>query len=344
MKEITLTLTNDMPGYGVKGQRVTLALEPQDVHDPTELPEYLAGYKPFGYRADELSVPVLVDNDSDKFRTFNSDDAFRRVDVKGSTQSAVPEVDPKSSLDSYKVVERFVGSFIPMQTQRQTGNNYRPVFASMRRCRRAIELDRELDVFALLNATASWDASVVNAAANPWTDATLGTPLTDLQDSIEASAQPVSSVWMNQSVAHIFLRHPQIVSSMRQYFGDDRAPEVANAVLRAGIENLDVDIPGLPPIKVSASKVKNESTDALDYVFANVVNLITHTPGVPADGEDIATTWTFRRRGPAGNGFNVREFFVENRGPEGGTMVVVGMADEAKMTADNAGGIITGVV
>ena len=255
-------------------------------------------------------------------------------------------MDPKSSLENYNVVERYIGAFIPMQTQRQTGNNYRPVFSSLRRCRRAIDLDRELDVFELVNDPANWAASAVLAAANPWTDVTNGTPLTDLQTAIENSAQRVSDIWMNQKVAHVFFRHPQIITSMRQYFGDDRAESVANNVLNAqnpGAQE-DVNIPGLPPIKVSASKVLNETTGNYDYCFADVVNLFIRTPGVPADGEDIATTYTFRRRGPAGNGVSTREFFVNNRGPEGGTFVVVNMADIAKMTADNAGGIITGVV
>lgn len=345
--EHEILLSEDMPGIGRAGQRVTLALQPSDVHDPTELPEYLAGYKPFGYRADEMSEPVLVDNDSDKYRTFNSDDAFRAVDVKGSTQSAVPEVDPKSSLDTYKVIERFVGAFIPRQTELQTGNNYRPVFSAMRRARRAIELDREIDVFTLLNTVGNWATAQQNAAIALWSDVANGVPITDIQDSIEASDQIVTEVWMSQAAAFAALRTDQVRETMRQFHGDKAVEQTAQSVLDAGRMNANADfsIPGLPPIKVSASKVKNEGTGALDYVFnRTVVNLITKTPGVPADGEDIATSYTFRRRGPNGNGFSVREFEVQNRGPLGGTMVVVSMADEAKFTANNAGGIITGVL
>jgi hypothetical protein len=66
--------------------------------------------------------------------------------------------------------------------------------------------------------------------------------------------------------------------------------------------------------------------------------------GEPVDGESIATFKTFRRRGPAGVGYTVREYFVNDRGPEGGTMVVVSMADISMVTANNAGGIITGAV
>ena len=65
--------------------------------------------------------------------------------------------------------------------------------------------------------------------------------------------------------------------------------------------------------------------------------------GIPSDGEEIATTYTFRRKGISGTGLDVREFEVENRGPLGGTMIVVTVADIPIITGNNAGGLITGV-
>ena len=72
--------------------------------------------------------------------------------------------------------------------------------------------------------------------------------------------------------------------------------------------------------------------------------LTTPPGGIPLDGEEIATTYTFRRRGVAGVGFETREFRVENRGPKGGVMVVASMADIAIMTGDNVGGRIADVL
>ncbi len=326
------------------GQRVTLALEPSDVHDPTELPTYLAGYRPFMYRAEEMSMPILVDNDQDKFRNFNSDDAFRRVDVKGSTQGATPEVDPSTTLNTYKVEERYIGSFVPKQTELQTGNNYRPIMAAARRCKRALMLDHEIDVCSLLGTIAGWDASVQTPAANTW-DSLTGTPIADVQTAVEASSQPVTEVWMNQKVAHAFLRNANVRDQMRQMYGDDNVQRIGEAVNSAGQFDRAADffIPGLPPIKVVASKVLNETTGALDYCLPDVAVLLTKPPGVPDDGEEIATSYTWRRRGPSGTGIEVREFFVEQRGPHGGTMIVVATADIPMFTANNAGGIITGV-
>jgi len=326
------------------GDRVSLALEPSDVHDPTELPTYLAGYRPFGFRADEASRIVLVDNDEDKYRQFSSDDAFRQVKVKGSTQGAVPEVDPQSTLSTYKVVERYIGSFIPVQTQRNAGGNpnYDPRMAAGRRCMRALELDREIDVFTLLGTAGSWNSVVQTAVSTAW-DST-GDAIKDLQTAIEKSFQPVTEVWMNQKVAHAFLRNTSVRDHMRQMMGDSAASGAVLSVASAGSTNVDFVIPGLPPVRVVASRKKNETTAALEYTLPNVAVLVTTVPGSqPTSGDEIQSTATFRRRGPSGVGVETREFFVENRGPLGGTMIVCSVADIPIMTSNLAGGILTGV-
>jgi hypothetical protein len=345
-EKITMTLADNLPGIGQAGQRVTLALQPSDVHDATELPTYLAGYKPFIYRGDEASPPVLVDNDEDKYRNFNSDDSFRRVDVKGSDSGKVKEVDPSTTLNTYKVVNRYVGSFVPRQTEMQTGNNYRPVMAAGRRARRALDLDREIDVWTLLGTNTNFAAAQRTAVGGngQWNDGSASNPISDLNDAINASDQPVTDIWMNQLVALTFLRHADVRDHMRQMLGDGAAPQAATRVFNSGQAQTDFVIPGYPPFHVVASKVKDESTAVLDYILGNVVVLLTVPPGVPEDGEEIATSYTFRRRGPSGTGIEVREFFIEDRGPLGGTMIVVSQADIAVMTANNAGGIITGVI
>jgi hypothetical protein len=353
-ERITLKLADDCP-YGKKGQVVTLALQPADVHDPTELPTYLAGYMPFEYRADEASPIILVDNDQDKYRNFNSDDAFRRVDVKAGIQSPVPEVDPTSTLNSYKVVDRFCGSFVPRVTELQTGNNYKPRQAAARRVKRALQLDREVDVWSLLSTTTNWATANVFAlgAGFQWGNLTStgqgvnSDPIFDLQNLATASAQYIARHWMNLKTGFGFLRHPNVRNHMRQLLGDQAVTDTTRSLERAAATGQRVDfvIPGFAPFSISAAKVKNESTGNLDFVLPDgVVIGATVPPGVPTDGEEIATTYTFRRRGPSGVGFETREYFIDGRGPLGGTMVVASMADIAIMTGSNCGGVITGAL
>lgn len=356
MERITLKLA-ETNQYGKAGQVVTLALQPADVHDPTELSTYLAGYSNGRFRADEASPIVLVDNDSDKFRNFNSDDTFRRVDVKTSIQGAIPEVDPSTVISTYKVVDRLIGSFIPARTEKQTGNSYSPRMAASRRCMRAILLDREIDVFGtpLLGTTTNFNSAVrfpLGANANWGLLTTQGEgsasdPMFDVQNAMVNSAEVITDNWMNPKTAFGFLRHSKVRNHMRQMIGDGAADAAILQVQNAQAKGASVDfrIPGLPPFRVVGGKVKNESTGNLDFILADGVVVGTVSlDGVPEDGEEIATTYTFRSRGIAGNGIQTREFFVDGRGPNGGTMVVATMADIAVMTGSNCGYIITGAL
>ena len=346
VENVVRTLQNN---YGLK---VKLALQPSDVHDPTEIPNYLAGYKPFMYRADQASPVVLVDHDQDKYRQFAQDDTFRRVDVKGSnTPYGIPEVDPSTSLTNYSVVNRYIGAFVPDQTESNATNpNYRPRFAASRRCRRAIDLDRELDVFStsgLLGTTGNWASSsqVALAAGQNWNGGASANPILDLQTCHEVTAQPIAAFWMNRQTANAFVRNALVKDHFRQFLGDNA---ITGALNDLGDLNKLVDfaIPGVGFVRVSDSKVKNESTGNLDYILPKGVVFAVTVPAsqFPLDGEEIATTYTFRRKGPSGTGYEAREFRVEDRGPLGGTFVVISMADIAVMTANNAGAIITGAV
>jgi hypothetical protein len=348
MEHIELVLAEDSV-HGKKGQRVNLALHPSDVHDPTEMPTYLAGYSPFAYRGDEASPVVLVDKDTDKHRDFSSDDTFRRIDVKGADDSNVPEVDPSSALTQYTVVNRYIGSFIPQQTESNAGANYQPRRVAGRKCKNALYLDREIDVWTLLGTNTNWASAnrVALGATEYWNGGSTGDPIKAIHTLMEAASQPVTGLWANQKVMNTFIRHDKVKDHMRQFFGDAAVASIAGAIATAsesGAMPVDFAIPGLPPFHVAAAKVKSESTGALGYILGDVMVGTHSPPGIPQDAEDIASSYTFRRRGPSGVGFEVREFRVEGRGPLGGTMLVVSMADVAQFISNTAGGIITAII
>jgi hypothetical protein len=348
-EKITLKLAENSH-LGRAGEVVTLSLTPTDVAISTELPTYLAGYKPAGYRANEVSKVILSDTDFGQFRSFSSDDTFRRVDVKGSIESNIPEVDPKTSLTPYKVVDRFIGSFINDITAQNAGasnSKYVPRQAAMRRCQRAVSLDREMDVWTLLQTAGSWASGnvVTLAAGSQWNGGVNADPIYDIQTMMEGSVQQITDLWMNQQAANAMLRSPSVRDQMRQMLGD---ASVADAITRVNFATggpaIDFMIPGLPPIHVVAGKVKNETTGNLDWILGPHVIGTAGPASEPDDGEEIATTYTFRRRGNAGVGYETREFRIENRGPKGGTMVVVSMADIAIMTGTTVGGLLRNVI
>jgi hypothetical protein len=342
--DIQLTLTDDAPGIGVRGQVVRLALTPADVHDATENPTLLAGFSNADMRADEASPVILVDQDHDKYRTFSESNVFRRVNVKGSLQGAIPEVDPISSLTSYSVVDRFLGSFIPDPTEKQA-TAYRPRVAALRRIAAAIALDREFDVWDMLMLAANWDANNVRTlnGTTKWNVVATSDPILDLQQMLERSLQQVTDVWFNQRVAHVFLNHPKVQAFIKLFNGD-RAIEgtlkdVSDAQRRGRV---DFTLLGLPfTFHVSAAKAEATGSTAIDYILGNDV-VGTSRLDTLTDEETITTSTTFRRKLNAGVGYTTREFRIENRGPHGGTMVVAAMADRAVMRSGKVGFLIDG--
>ncbi|MEE9395171.1 MAG: hypothetical protein V3W41_21990 [Planctomycetota bacterium] len=341
---IKLNLTpQDIQRLGVRaGEPLTFSLTPDDVHVEEELSTYLGGYHPTGFRADEASKVVLVDHDKDLFRDFSSDDAFLRVDVKGSTEGAIPEVDPVSSTTQYDVVDRFLGSFVNDITEQNATKLFQPRQQAMKRVKWAVQLDREHDTWDLLQVAASWAAAntVTLAAGFEWNGGASSDPIFDLQARIEASAQHVTDIWLNQQVGHDFLRNPLVRDHMRQMIGDNAPNNAVGSVADAQARAVDFQIPGLPPIHIVAGKSRATTGAALSFILGSHAVLTTSPPGVPTDGMEIATSYTFRRRGRAGTGFETREFRVEGRGPKGGTMIVASMADVAVMTGNNVGGLI----
>ena len=344
MPNLAVQLAEDSRELGKRaGSVITLALTPADVNISEELDTFLAGFTPFAFRADEVSPPTLVEKDRDQFRTFDDDDAFQEVDVEASIQSPVRQVDPRTSLTEYRVIERSLGSFIPAAVEAQASPLYDPRMASGRRIQNALALNRERRVWTLLETIANWNAANHQAVANDWNDQVNGDPILDIQERIEASAQPVTGIWFNPVISHRFLRHTKVRDHMRQMLGD--SPVATATQDGAGVQDaLDYRIPGLPPFHVAPGKRKNTAGTALEFILSDVTVLITAPPGgVPTSGEEIQTLQTFRRRGPSGTGFTTREFFVNERGLDGGTMMVSGHAEDVRFIANTAGGLITAI-
>lgn len=340
MENIEVTLANDTQGIGSAGQRVTLSVTPADMHSAEEIDTYLAGYNPGTYRADEVSPVIPVDNQTDKYRTFDKDDAFKNVAQKGSTNAPIPEVDPKSALVTFKTEPRVISSFVP----KNLSNRYDAKMVAARRCKRAIALDREIEVMTLVGTNTNWDSTVRTALSSTynWNGGENSDPVADVFTAIEKSAQPVTDMWMNTKVAHLFIKHAAVRNHMRQFLGDSTISGIAASVAESQAGPADFAIPGLPKIHVSSAKYNSSGT--LTYILGNVVVLLSKPAGVPTDGEEVASTYTFQYKGPSGTGYTSREWVVEGRGAYGGDMIAVTEEDDARMTSTIAGGIITGVV
>jgi hypothetical protein len=316
-----------------------LALVPADVHTAAEIPSYLSMYENAAYRADDVAPIFPVDHRKDKYRNESSDDAFLRVNVKGSIQGAVPQIDPKTSLNDYSAVDQYVGSYVPAATeQEEVGTRFRTRQAAARRCKTALYISREHDVWDLLTTSGSWDATVVAtiAAGAKWNGGATSDPILDLQTRIEASAMRPTGIWLNQRTANAFLRHASVREHMRQHMGDGATARDVQSISDSKTGDLvDFRIPGFPPFHVVDAKSRATVGGPLPFILGNHV-VLTASPG----GDLINTIKTFRVKGPQGVGYEAREYRVEDRGPQGGTMLVASVADVPVMTGNNVGGLI----
>jgi hypothetical protein len=341
---LSAQLLDATPGLGGAGEVIRFALNPSDVHIAHEIDNFLAGFAPQGYRCDEAVPPVLVDKATDRYRTFSQNNIFKQVEVRTSRQAHITEVDIETELSTYLVDERALGAFIPRATENQATFDVKAAHAM--RIMEALMLDREIRIFGsggLLTTSGNWNANNVATigAGAEWNDEENSNPILDIQERIEASAQLITAIHFNPTVAHAFLRSRRVREHMRQMLGDN-APNpgvVAGASIQ---QNVDFVIPGLPPFKVNAAKVLNETTGLLEYVLTDSVVLVSlpRNSALPIDGKSTMTAVSWRERGLSGNGITTREFDLQTRGLQGGTMMVTGHAEEEVMISNTCGGLI----
>lgn len=340
MKKVVITLENDAPGLGVKGERVSLDLTPSDVREASEMDDAIFGYKNFSYRADEASPVILRDHQTDKYRTFSSDNAFLRVSVKGDARGNISEVDPGSALSTYAAEAKFLGSFVPNSTSSEA--SYDMKLAAAHRIKNALDLDREVDVWSLIGTATNLDSSVriAKTTNENWNAGSSSTPITDLQNLLKNSAQPISDIFMNRIVADALLNNSQTTTWLAKMLGSRGADTLFSSVDGKS----DFQFPSMPPIRVVESQSTATPGGSRSYCLGNVVIGVSKPPGVPTSGEEVATSYTFRKRGMSGNGYQSREEWLGTRGLEGGYLVIGGTEDVPKVTSTIAGGIIHGTV
>ena len=322
------------------GRLVMMDLAQSDVHTDFALPNYAAGYRLADGVADVACPTVLVEKTSNKFNTWDKENAFKRVIPNGSTSGgAVAEVNPTLANDNYTCVEYALGGFVGTGVQANADAPLRPLQACMKRVMNALLLEREIRVATLLTTSGNWDSSVYSTlgAGAQWNGGSSSDPVKDMHTKIESSYMPVTGIVMSELVAHDFVRNP---ATQKYVAYKSSAKPLPSAAEFAAL--LD-----LPPIYVAKMKYISTGT-TLSYVWGNDVVLL-HQPASnpPVDQEDVSSAYTFRwmsggttADGTMNAGFLVRTYWDPKRGPRGGTQVVVVHNDAEKITSKFVGGLI----
>jgi len=326
----------DADGSGVL---VQMDLAQTDVHTDGPLPNYAAGYQLAAGIADVAMPVVTVPKASNKFNTWDKENAFKRVLPTGGTQGGqVPEVNPTLSQDSYSTTEYALGAFVSTNVAANADAPLEPFQAAVKRVMNALYLEREIRCATALQTSGNWDTSVVQtiAAGAKWNGGASSDPIADLHAAIEKSYMPVTGIVMSELLEHAFVRNPAV----QKYTGyKDSAKPIPtlsdySAMLR------------LPPMY--SAKMKYISTGTtLSYVWGNHVVLLHQPPQIPPTTQDeVATAYTFRWNGGEAAdgtmtaGWQVRQYFDPKRGGRGGTVVVVVHNDDEKITSKFVGGLL----
>jgi hypothetical protein len=337
------------------GQLVKMDLSPTDVHVPTTLPMYAAGYKLQDAIADQMAPAVVVPKASDYFPTWDKDNAFQRPQsAVAGPGGELPEVSTKLSSTQFTTTQYVLASFVPTEVEANADGVLRPMMKAMSRIMMGHKLLREDRVAALLQTSGNWDSSVVLAlgAGQNWNGGASSDPIANVNYIQEHSLQKVTGWGMNRRVWNAFSRNSQ-VQKFVQFKSD--VPGVFKPEQIGGGTAI-LSLPG----NIYVSDMKGKTTSGTyDYVWGDSVVFLTETMGAPADQESIATAKTFRwsgvqgavpgaitptSEGPIFQGWVVRSFYDPKRGGRGGNWVVATVNDSETMTGNIVGGFISGVI
>lgn len=328
---------------GLGGKSVAMDLGPSDVHLPSALPNYAAGYRNEPPMADVVSAPLIVNKPSDKFFTFAKEDAFTgAAPILGVPGGQVAEIAPRLLNSTYTTTEYALGGFVSTQVEAAADAPLKIRQALAKRVMEALTIEREKRVAALMGVSGSWDASVVTTlgGTQKWNGGSAADPIKDLLDLQTKSWGGVSGILMSQPVWNAFVQNTKVQDFLK--YKDAIAPIPAeDAISRAF---------GLPPIYVSKMRTKN-SSGGLSYVWGNNVVLFrSPEQNPPATQDDVASSYTFRWNlsgnsdGSVQGGFLVREYYVQDRGSRGGNKLVVLHNDAEVQTSAFVGGLLIGAV
>ncbi len=339
------------------GQLVKMDLGQADVHIDAALPFYASGYKLQDSFADKASPAVLVPKASDKYFEWDKDSTFRQVDslVEGPG-GTIPEVSPSlNSSSRYSTVQYVLGAFVPTEVEANADAPLRPKLKAMKKIMDAMRIAREQRVMTLLTTSGNWDSTVVTAlgATANWNGGSTSDPIANIDAAMNASLQPITGMLMNRRTWGAFYRNPGVQKYISYKPGvPGTSPNPGDFTGNSGLLSLPQNI------YVSDMKARGKTTGTYDYIWPDGTVVFLHElPAPPSDQESIATSYTFRwSPGSTApdqasmlndgsmmtNGWGVREYFANNRGARGGSMLVCTVNDAEVLTGNIVGGLLTG--
>lgn len=338
-----------MRDAGGEEVQVNMDLAITDVHIPSAIPTYAAGYALADGIADTVSPVITTSKSQDYFFTWDSANAFKRVIPNASAPGAQPpEVNPTLSNTKFTTVPYALGAFIDVETEANADAPLRPYEAAVFRVMDALRLEREFRVVNLLTTSGNWNSNNVIAVAGgaQWNEGSSSNPILNLHKIEQQSFMPLSRWIFSRPAYQAFVRNPAV-----------RAFWAMNQDMGANIPTPDQISSLLKIAPITIADMKYSSAGAAQYVWpsllgaaSSVVALRQPKQNPPTSQRDVATNYTFRwTAAPAPDGtitagWMVRSYFDPKRGGRGGRVAVVAHNDIEVMTSNIVGGLLTGVL
>lgn len=341
----TITMTD------ANGQLVKMDLGVTDVHIDAALTNYINGYKPAEFMADQVAPPVIVAKASNFYFQFDPDNALATVDGTQVAPGADPPVvTPKLSSTRYSTLGYSLASVIPTEV---LANQDAPLNMQMTATRMIMDrlmLNREVRVKNIAYSTANFTgAHLVDLTGSPstlkWNGGTASDPVANIMAIQEAALMPITDMLMSLDTWNAFTRN----AAVQKYTGfKQQVQGIPTPDQRAAFSSFL----NLPRIHVAETRAKS-AAGVYPFVWSGDVVLFRRPPQDVSD-MDVATFKTFRWNGAEGNtlptefggqingGLTVRSFFNPFKGKRGVHTVIVAHDDAEQFMTANVGGLIHG--
>lgn len=331
------------------GQVHNMSLGQGDVHIERALANYASGFSNAQGCADIAMPPVLVANASDRYWEWDKDDAFQAVDGTVVSPGAnVREVSARLSSNRFQTKQYALGAFVPTEVTANADAPLQIILQDMRRVMAALHVNREIRVADIMLNSANYSGNrlITLGAGAKWNGGASSDPIANIQQIMEAMLMPASGMIMDLTTWNWFTRNPAV-----QKFTTFKtaAPPIPGADQR----DMFASLLNIPKPHVCQMRRKNMAVaDSYPFVWANDV-VVYHRPdggGLPLDGRDVATGYTFRWTGgtvegaTVEGGWMIRSFFNPYRGARGGTQIIVTHNDAEQFISGFVGGLIKGAI
>lgn len=318
-----------------------------DVHQPSTLPIYAAGYRicQDGI-ADAMSPVIMVPKQSDFYGTWNITSDFSLPMYNAVAAGAqVAETNPGLAFAKYSTINYALAGAIPTEVIANADAPFRPFPKLMQVLVDRLRTMRNVRVASVMENSSNWNGAQVQTILSgaQWNEGPASNPVLVFHNAENASYMPINGFGMSGQLWRAMIRN----SAFQKFF---TYKDGVDAIPNKDIVSKDFK---LPMFYVDETKyIVGGDTVAPTFVWGNDVVGI-HQPGEmpPTSQMDVATSVTYRWVGGEApqvpleeqsltGGFLVRSYFDPRRGPRGSTVVVCAHWDIELMTSGFVGSLI----